>query len=437
MAQYLSDIFLTMRHDMRHYITLFLFLTSFFTLAQDKAVALVGGVLHLGNGTVLENHHIILQKDKIKTITQDQPSQETYNIIDIRGKHVYPGLILAPSILGLSEISAVPATLDYEEIGDYNPNVRSIVAFNSDSKIIPTFVFNGVLAAQIIPTGGILMGTSSIVALDGWNWEDMAIRMDDAIHLSWPKEYLPPRWWLGETEMRLNKNYKKTLDELNELFRKAAVKATTSQNKTGEAVDTKLAAMKGLFTGKLSLFIYAYSAKQIIESVQFAKNMGVKKVVLSGGHDADKVIPFLKDQNVPVFVSTTHRLPSRVDEDIDKPFTLPKTLMDAGVLTALAFDEGDIGSGRNIPFMAGQLISHGLDKEKALQMITSNAAKILGLDNWGTLEEGKVASFFVSDGDALDMRSNNIQYVFIRGKSVKVGGEQQALYEKYKERYAK
>ena len=69
---------------------------------------------------------------------------------------------------------------------DLNPNVRSLIAFNTDSKVIPTVRSNGVLLAQPTPEGGTISGQSSVMMLDGWNWEDAAYKKDIGIHLTWP-----------------------------------------------------------------------------------------------------------------------------------------------------------------------------------------------------------------------------------------------------------
>ena len=91
---------------------------------------------------------------------------------------------------------------------------------------------------------------------------------------------------------------------------------------------------------------------------------------------------------------------------------------------------------RNLPFNAGVAVAYGLTKEQALTSISYSAAKILGIEKeTGTLEEGKLASLIVSDGDILDMKTNNIILAYIAGKSVNLINKQTELYQKYKTKY--
>lgn len=166
-------------------------------LPQSQPIVLRGGTAHIGNGQVIENSIIRFENGKITfvgTSGEFIPDDNT-KIIDAAGKHIYPGLIAANTTIGLSEIEAVRATLDFNETGELNPNVRSIIAYNTDSKIIPTIRSNGVLLAQITPRGGRISGTSSIVELDAWNWEDAAYKTDIGIHLNWPSKFSQTGWW--------------------------------------------------------------------------------------------------------------------------------------------------------------------------------------------------------------------------------------------------
>ncbi|MEM7510014.1 MAG: amidohydrolase, partial [Bacteroidota bacterium] len=174
--------------------------------AQEKPILLSGATAHLGNGEVIESAMIGFKDGKISLVTNIAAavSVAEYEVIDVSGKHIYPGFILPVSGLGLAEVNAVRATVDNSEQGAYNPNVRSIIAYNTDSEVIPTFRFNGILMTQVTPSSGVIPGTSSIVQLDAWNWEDAVYKMDDAIHLDWPAKSFGPRWWLGETNRRPN-----------------------------------------------------------------------------------------------------------------------------------------------------------------------------------------------------------------------------------------
>ena len=88
---------------------------------------------------------------------------------------------------------------------------------------------------------------------------------------------------------------------------------------------------------------------------------------------------------------------------------------------------------RNLSFTAGTTVAYGQEYEKAVQSITLNTAKILKIDHLvGSISKGKNACFFISNGDALDMTTNNVQRAFINGKEIDLNNHQKELYRKYK-----
>ncbi|MBI3501595.1 MAG: amidohydrolase family protein [Bacteroidetes bacterium] len=409
--------------------------------AQTKSILLMNGIAHIGNGKVIENSAIGFKDGKIiliadaTTIRLQSGAYDT--TINIQGKHVYPGIIAANSTLGLAEIGAVRATLDYSETGNYNPHVRSVTSYNSDSKIPPTARPNGILIAQITPRGGVVSGTSSILELDGWNWEDMAMKTDDGIHLNWPKMF--KRDWEKSEDaneiapLKKSDDYDKQKNEMKKFFTDAKAYSEIIPSEK----NLRLEAMKGVFSEAKTLFIHVSYVKEIEDAVHFAKENGVKKMVIVGGEDSWLVTDLLKENNVAVMLNRVHDLPNRTDDDIDLPYKTPSLLQKAGVLFCLQ-NAGDMEQiqTRNIPFLAGTAAAYGLTKEEALASVTLNTAKILGIDSKvGSLEEGKDATLFISTGDALDMKSNNVELAFIRGKKLNLSNEQNALYEKYKMKY--
>jgi imidazolonepropionase-like amidohydrolase len=198
-------------------------------------------------------------------------------------------------------------------------------------------------------------------------------------------------------------------------------------------------AMKGVFNGEKRLFINATLAKDIIEAVYFAKQFAIPHIVLVGAKDASLVADVLKSNNVSVILDRVHDLPSSPDRDIDQPFRTPKLLQDAGVLYCLSYLGGMETAGmRNLPFTAGTAVAYGLTKEQALSAISLNTAKILGIDQTtGSIEGGKDATLFVSSGDALDMRSNNVEMAFIKGKKLDLDNLHKQLYRKFRNKYTK
>lgn len=408
------------------------------TPVKSKSILLMNGIAHLGNGQVIENSVIGIRDGKIDLVgdaTTVKLQQGAYDeTISIQGKHVYPGFIAPNSTVGLVEIEAVRATRDYNDVGIFNPNVRSLIAYNTDSKIIPTVRSNGVLLTQVVPRGGMITGTSSVMMLDGWNWEDAVLRADDGVHLNWPLLF-SRRWTeegLGDAEK--SKQYEANIAQLKKFFQDAKAYSETEKP---EEKNVRFEAMKGIFKGTQNLYIRASYVKDITESISFAQQFGIKKIVIVGGRDTWMVTDMLKENNIAVMVNRVHDLPEKPEDDVDQPFKLPAQLQKAGILYCLQ-NEGDMEAmgTRNIPFLAGTAAAYGLTKEEAVMSVTSNAAKILGIDNMtGTIENGKDATIFVSTGDALDMRTNNVEMAFIRGKAVDLNNHQKELYEKYKKKY--
>ncbi|MEP1093891.1 MAG: amidohydrolase family protein [Cyclobacteriaceae bacterium] len=402
--------------------------------AQDNPILLIGGVAHLGNGQVIQNSAIGFDKGKITRVENASGNVNTdgYTVVQIDGKHVYPGFILPNSQVGLAEVSAVRAMRDNAETGSLNPNVRSIISYNTDSENIATFRFNGVLLAETAPTGGRISGTSSVVEMEGWNWEDAAHTVDMGVHLNWPNR-MNQRFDFATFTVKTepNKNYDKQVADLSMHFKDAIAYGADE----GKVANLKLEAMQGLFDGTKILFMHAGEAKGIVESVLFAQGNGVKKIVIVSAGSALIVADFLKDNDIGVIIPPTHRMPERTDADVYGPYKLPAQLIEAG-LTVSMEHRGMLGHGRNLPFFAGTAASYGLDKEEALKMITSNTAKLLGIDGRvGTLEVGKDATLFVSEGDALDFRTNILSHAFISGKQVMLNNKQQELFERYSRKY--
>lgn len=397
---------------------------------QSEPIAIVNGTAHIGNGEVIENAVILFEDGKIISVSGEDRDLQGYRRLDASGKHIYPGLILPVIALGLVEVEAVRATLDEREVGDFNPHIRSISAYNTDSEAIPTMKFTGIQIAQITSRGGRVSGTSSIVQLDAWNWEDAIYKNNDGVHVNWPALSFGPRWWKGETERRENENYQEQVEELIGFIRDAR----SYHELQPEEKNLKLEAMKEVFTGDKQLFVSANRTEQIIEAIQSLKELEIANMVLVGGADAWYVKDLLKENNIPVLLTDVHRTPNRTEDDVDLPYRLPAILHNEGILVGLTYR--DIRSARNLPFYAGTAAAYGVDKEEALAMITSNTAKILGIaDKTGTLEAGKDANIVISSGDLLDMRTNNVEYSFIQGREVDLTALQQRLYQKYKDKY--
>jgi imidazolonepropionase-like amidohydrolase len=347
--------------------------------------------------------------------------------MDVTGQHIYPGLILPVSNLGLVEIGSVRASVDTRETGELNPNVRSIVAYDSDSRLIPTLRSNGVLLAQVTPGGGLVSGTSSIVQLDAWDWEEAAVRMDNGMHMRWPRKN-----YIRDGQHTKNPRYDEEIRKIKQLFEDALRYVETPEDAEPNA---KLQSIKGLMDGSMRLYIRAGEPATIIESIRFAQKCGIQNITLThAGTEVWQVKDFLKEKNVSVILSEIHTLPSAIHHDVWEPCKLPARLYKEGIPVALSVSW--LPRSMNYAFLAGTAAAFGLEKEEALQLITKIPAEILGVDDIaGTLEVGKQANIIISRGDILDMRTNDLSHAFISGRQINLDNHHKKLYRKYKERY--
>ncbi|MBS4042223.1 MAG: amidohydrolase family protein [Chitinophagaceae bacterium] len=402
---------------------------------QSEPIALTNATIHVGNGEIINNGTVIIKNGKITSVSAN-PITENIKTIDCSGKHIYPGLILAASQLGLLEVPSVRATLDNNEIGDINSNIRSIVAYNTDSKAINPLHSTGILLANVVPSGGIISGSSSVVQLDAWNWEDAAYATDNAIIFRMPSLLARRgggRGGFGAAQQQGDpvKAALTRIENVKTFFKEA--KAYLSET-SHENVNLKFEAVRGLFEKKQKLFIYCNIVKEMLLAIDFAKEFGFE-LTLVGAVDSWQIADVLKQNNISVILNQLHDLPAMVDDDIDQPFKTPSILQKAGVLYCINDDDGNTRY-RNLAFNAGTAATYGLSKEEALSAVSLNAAKILGIaDKTGSIEVNKDANLLISSGDVLDMKTSNISHAFIQGRMIDMASKQSQLNEKYKTKY--
>ena len=410
----------------------------------QKGVAYIkNATIHVGNGKVIENGTIVIKDGKISEVGANIPvPADATQVTDAKGKHVYPGLILPTSNIGLVEVSAVRAMSDVREIGDMNPNVRALIAYNTDSKVINTLRSNGVLLANVVPQGNFVAGTSSVVQLDAWNWEDASYRADNGLHVYIPNMLARPRFGGfggggnagpnpgGQASDPVKEGLEK-MEQLKSFFREAKAYLAESNH---EQTNLKFEAVKGLFEKKQKLYAHASTVKQILASLDLAKEFGFDLVIV-GGMDSWQVADLLKQNNVSVILQQPHSLPTLADDDVDQPYKTAALLQKAGVLFAISDDDGQT-RGRNLPFNAGTAATYGLSKEEALAAISLNAAKIMGVsDKTGSIEVGKDANIVISNGDILDMKTSNVTDAFIQGRKLDLTDKHKQLNDRYNKKY--
>jgi len=405
---------------------------------QKGSFYITNATIHVGNGTVINNGTIKITDGKIAQVGNNI-SASGGEVVDVKGKQVYPGLILSETDLGLKEIAnAVRGSNDYQELGEWNPNVQSAVAYNTDSKIINTLKANGILLANVAPTGSLVAGASSVMQLDAWNWEDGLYKRNTGMEFYMPslinrRNRFGGGGFFGQQQPQTDpvKEGLDKIEEVKKFFREAKA---YSQEASHRETNLKFEALKPLFEKKQKLFVHADVVKQLLIAVDFVKEFGID-VVIVGGSESWQIANLLKQNNISVILSREFRLPETEDEDVDQPFKTPFMLKQAGVLFALN-DDHDESRYRNLAFNAGEAAAHGLSKEDALQAITLNPAKILGIDDrTGSIEVGKDANIVVSEGDILDMRTSIITAAFIQGRTVSLENKQTQLYNRYMHKY--
>jgi imidazolonepropionase-like amidohydrolase len=417
---------------------------------QGKPIALVGGTVHPIAGPEIRDGIVLFAGGKITAVGRDVAIPEGAERIDVRGKHVYPGLIDSLTSLGLVEIPTVRGTVDEEESGTINPNVQAQVAFNPDSELIPVTRSNGVLAVLTAPHGSLLAGTSAVMQLDGWTWEEMTVRAPIGLHIHWPRMAPTHTWRLDDEGGGALSTRDKALARLRDALADARAyqrtmqaagdqKAPASQNGSQAIAssqpphDARWAALVPVLERKIPVIVHADEIQQLQSAIAWAAHENLR-LIIAGGYDAPQCVDLLKKYDVSVIVTGTNRLPLRRDDPYDSAFTVPARLHAAGVKYCLA-GLGRMGNVRNLPYHAAAAAAYGLPPDEALRSITLHAAEVLGVaDRLGSLEAGKDATLIVTTGDPLEI-ATQVTRAFVQGRRVDLSDRQKRLWHKYQEKY--
>jgi imidazolonepropionase-like amidohydrolase len=405
---------------------------------QEKPIAIVGATIHPVSAPVIEKGTIIFDKGKIIALGIDAAIPEGTERIDATGKHVYPGLISPDTYIGLVEIGAVRASRDRTETGSINPNVRAEVAVNPESELIPVVRTNGITIVVSSPSGGLISGTSAVLMMDGWTWEDMTLKAPAALYVNWPRMTITRTPSERPSEEDQKKEREGAIKKITDGFRdaRAYMKAKHAETQKGTPyhnIDSRWEAMIPALERKVPVVVWATEVQEIQAAVAWANQENIR-LIIGGGHDAWRVADLLKSRNIPVLAGGIHRLPGRRFEAYDDPFTLPAKLHAAGIQFAI-ITQAEAASERNLPYQAATAAAYGLPKDEALKAITLYPAQIFGVaDRVGSLEVGKDATLMVTTGDPLEIMSN-VQMEFIQGRKIDLNNKQTMLYEKYKEKY--
>lgn len=415
---------------------------------QRQALLITGATLHTVSGAVIEGGSMLVERGRIRAIAAPGgtlPAAETgpATVLDLRGRHIYPGFIAANSALGLVEVQAVRATVDTNELGVINPNVRALVALNADSELLPVARSNGVLAALAVPGAsgfGAIAGTSVLLQIDGWTWEDMALVREVGLHVVLPIMRTNSDVLSGSLEPfkdEIRKLSAQRLQLIDQAFEAAAAYGRArAAEPASTPLDLRWAAMQPALQREQPVFVHADDAAQIRHALGLSERYGLKLVIV-GGADAARFAPVLKARGVAVIIGGVHGLPERRDDAFDARYTLAAQLAQAGVVFCIAGEGGTFAaaSERNLPYQAATAVAYGLPRDEALKAITLYPAQILGVaDRLGALAPGLLASFIVTDGDPLES-ATRVERVFIQGREVDSGNRQTRLELKYRQKY--
>ncbi len=410
--------------------------------AQKTPLVLKGATIHTVTNGDIANGQIVIEKGRITAVGTQVAVPTNAKVIDVSGKHIYPGMIASNTVIGIAEVQSVRATADFAEAGAINPNARAIVAVNPDSELIPVTRVNGVLAALSVPSAGpagMINGTSSLVQLDGWTWEDMTVQAEVGLHISVPFMRFNPELFPAPMDARLDEIRKSNLQRvkmLEDAFDSAIAYRDARAAKDGTQIDVRWEAMLPVLAGKRPVFMHAQDAAQIRYALNFAQRYQLR-LVLVGGMDAPMFADTLRERKVPVIITGIHKLPQRRGAEYDESYRLASKLSQAGVSFCIARGgaDDDAHNERNLPYEAAVAVSFGLDPNEALKAVTLYPAQILGVeDKLGSLEVGKFANLFVSDGNPMETMTK-IEQVYIQGRPVDLSTKQSRLTEKYQQKY--
>ena len=401
---------------------------------QDRPVVIHSATVHPVSGPVIESGYIVFSEGRITDVGEGTPpTTQDAESIDASGLHVYPGLIASDTYLGLTETGAVDVTHDHTEHGRMTPEVRAAVAVNPDSDLIPVTRANGILVAMTFPRGGTLSGRGSLIRLDGWTWEEMAIEPEAGVVINWPRVTPISRRWMNRDPSEQREQAEERIEELDRFFDDAGAYYAAREHDPSLETDLRFEAMRASVEGRSPVYIRASSGGQIESAVAWAHGRNLKPIIV-GGAEADRVIPLLSKHDVAVIVEGTHRMPSQRHDAYEQPFALPAKLHEAGVRFCIA-SGAEAAHERNLNHNVATAAAYGLPADAALRSVTLSAAEILGVgDRLGSLDAGKSATLIVTTGDPLEITTDTL-IAYIDGRRIDLGNRQKSLYVKYRQKY--
>lgn len=396
---------------------------------QAERVAYVGATVHPVSDDAIDDGVVLVHEGRIEAVGADVEVPQDARVEDLSGLHLYPGLIHAGTVLGLTEIGSVAGTDDTSEMGKVNAAIRAEVAVNHDSMLFAPNVAGGLLTAHVTPRGGLIRGSSAVISLAGWNWEEMTLNAPAGMHIAYPRAAADNE---DDEDLELIND---TLDQAR-AWRKA-MQAHREGDAPRPAPNDQFAALEPVLAGEVRVFLHASRERDMNAALDWAEEQGFEDVVLVGGPDVQHLAGRLALDGIPVILTGVHAMPNRAWEPYDEAYVAASRLAEAGVIFAIT-DGGSgflAGNARHIPFQAGMAAAFGLSADDALRSVTEWPAEIIGMGNeLGTLSPGKRATFFAATGDALEV-TTQVKRAWIDGEAYDLSKDRQRqLYERYRER---
>ncbi len=395
--------------------------------------AITNARIHPVTKPVIERGTIVIRGSKIEAVGANVAVPAGARTVDVGGADVYPGFINARTTVGLAE----PGPRGFDDVSemlDFNPELRAVVSYQADSDTIPVARANGVTTVAVMQAGGILGGQAAVMNLDGWTYEEAAVRQSAGVTFNFPTIGRaggffgppPPAQQEERSYEDLKKERDQKLERVARLFddARAYAKVPKDQRRTNWSLEALLPVLEK----KTPLYVAATRESDIRDAVAFADRLKVN-VVLTGAMEAPLVAPLIKEKNIPVILGPILTPPSREDMFHAASYQAASELAQAGI--KFAFATGDSSNVRLVNYNAGMSVAWGLPHDAAIKALTIDAADILGVgDRLGSLEPGKDANLLVSKGDPLEIRTT-ISHVVIAGKNVDLGNKHQTLFERF------
>jgi imidazolonepropionase-like amidohydrolase len=399
---------------------------------KSGTFALTGATIETVTKGVIQNGTVIISNGKITAVGTNVSVPQGAEVIDCKGKFIYPGLIDGGSILGLSEVGSDPRTNDYNEVGDVVPQVQALVAVNPNASAIPVTRVSGVTTSLVVPQGGLFPGTAALINLHGYTPDQMFAGFE-AVVMSFPatgrRGFFDRR-----SDDEIKKATEKSLGKINETWEKTLqYHRLDSVTKGKVEYYPQLQALLPVVRGERTLLIEVNTASDIKAAIKWVQEHKVKKVIFSGVSEGWRVADELAKAKIPVIAGPVQALPSRESDRYDRPYANPGIMQKAGVTVALQAGDRNMNY-RNLPYHAGFAAAYGWSREEALKAVTIVPAQLFGVaDKLGSIETGKSATLFVCDGDAFETKTQ-VSHVFIEGWQIPLVSRQTELYDEFLER---